>query len=160
MKINELLKPNEGFNLNEVQVVGNRPRCHILDSQVWMISSLPLPSQLVDMPLVFTHTFPGVVMSPSLADGNMPFSSAFPGWGKTWETELSILCGSTPNRRPPQLSFQHCSGSSLLHLVNPTLLPTCREIMMSERCSLTFAALFHGKNFKPKWQSILLGKSM
>lgn len=31
--------------------------------------------------------------------------------------------------------------------------------MMSERWGLTFAASFHGKNFKPKWQSILLGKS-
>lgn len=32
--------------------------------------------------------------------------------------------------------------------------------MMSERWGSTFAALLHGKNFKPKWQSILLGRNM
>ena len=40
------------------------------------------PSEPVALPLVFTHAFPGVAVSPGLADGNVPFSSVFIGRGE------------------------------------------------------------------------------
>lgn len=46
----------------------------------------PLHPQPVALPLVFTHAFPGVTVSPGLADGNVLSSSVFIGWrehGKT-----------------------------------------------------------------------------
>lgn len=36
----------------------------------------------VALPLVFTHAFPEVAMSPGFADGNVPSSSVFIGCGK------------------------------------------------------------------------------
>ena len=84
MKINELLKPNEGFNLNEAQVAGSTSPAARSEQLLGIsphrdcppppISSL---SQPVGSPSVFTHAFPGVIESPGLADGNVPFSSVF-----------------------------------------------------------------------------------
>lgn len=94
MKINELLKPNEGFNPNEAQVAGNRCCFHshtgadLRDFRTLLVPPhihhhlLLLPSQSVALPLVFTHAFPEVAVSRGLADGNVPFSSVFIGWGK------------------------------------------------------------------------------
>lgn len=169
MKINELLKPNEGFNLNEAQLAGNRVCFYVQGRTVWKISKdfnslwlslRPLATSLhglVDMPLVFTHAFPGVAVSPSVADGNVPFSSVFPGWGnggawgRTWETKAGILCRPTLNTEPDQ-------DSPACHCAPPALFRTREDIMMSEIRVLTFAASLHGKNFKPKWQTILLGR--
>lgn len=64
-----------------------------------------------------------------------------------------ILCGPTTSGGPP------LPPSSPPKPALPQL-RTCEEIMMSERWASTFVASLHGKNFKPKWQSILLGKSM
>lgn len=64
-------------------------------------STPPPPSlQPVSLPLVFTHAFPGVAMSPGLADGNVPAFCVFIGRGCTWEKKPGILCGPPP--QPPQ----------------------------------------------------------
>lgn len=112
MKINELLKPNEGFNLNEAQVAGNRCCLHIHNGAGFRALLLPpphiqphhhlLPPSPVALPLVFTHAFPGVTVSPGLADGNVPFfSRVFIGWGEHGKRSWGILCGPTPSRGPP-----------------------------------------------------------
>lgn len=165
MKINELLKPNERFSPNEAQVAGNRCRFHIHSGaglRNFRALLLPLqppaappPSQPVALPLVFTHAFPGVAVSPGLADGNVPVSSVFIGWGEHGKRNRasSVVPPRAEDLPPPVHRNQR-------YHIQPLARWTCEEIMMSERWGSTFAASLHGKNFKPKWQSILLGKSM
>lgn len=56
MKINELLKPNEGFNLNEAQVAGNRCCFHIhTGAGLRDFRALLLPPHIHLLLLLFLH---------------------------------------------------------------------------------------------------------
>lgn len=110
MKINELLKPNEGFNLNEAQVAGNGCCFYIQWGRFdWFQRTFTppfyichlLPSQPVALPLVFTHAFPAVAVSPGLADGNVPFSSVFIGWGEHGKRTRASSAIPTRAEDPP-----------------------------------------------------------
>lgn len=83
MRMNELLKPNEGFNLNEAQVVGNSCCCHICRfERFWVNAPLLPPPQHPSLAFgIYSCFFPEVAVSPSLADGNVSFSSVFIGSG-------------------------------------------------------------------------------
>lgn len=81
--------------------------------------STPLPhAQLMALPLVFTHAFPGVTVSPSLADGNVPFSSVFTGWGEHGKrSRASSLVPPRAEDPPISPSTPHLSSpkAALLH---------------------------------------------
>lgn len=105
MKINELLKPNEGFNLNEAQVAANRCCCHIHTGggefeKFWAISTLrSAPSPSTPPSLVFTHAFPGVEVT-RLGLWERAVFQCFHWLGSTWEKKSGILCGPTPSGGP------------------------------------------------------------
>lgn len=114
-KINDLLKPNEGFNLNEAQVGGNRCCSHIhtgallrrfraLLHPLTLRTSSPSSSLPVALSLVFTHAFPGVAVLPGFADGNVPFSSVFIGWGEHGKRSRASSASHSQYRSPPQNS--------------------------------------------------------
>ena len=155
MKINELLKPNEGFKLNEVQVAGNRCCLYVHSGagrREFQSTSLT-PSTTTT---THTHTstttssppspwpclwylltlFPEVAVSAGLADGNVPFSSVFIGRGEHGKRKSGILCGPTPKQRTPPHTHTHTLLQSSITTCNPLCSGTCEEIMMSEKMGL------------------------